>query len=125
MRIGVVGAGMIGSTLAKLWVDAGHEIRMASRHPEELQPLIERLGERASAGRPPDAAAFGEVVLLTVPLKAIPDLARDLAPLLVGKVVLDTGNAYERRDGPAARQASAHQQGSAGWSAAMFPGAGG
>jgi predicted dinucleotide-binding enzyme len=57
-----------------------------------------------------------------VPLKAIPDLARDLASLLAGKVVLDTGNAYERRDGAAARQASGHPQGSAGWAAAMFPG---
>jgi len=122
MRIGIVGAGMIGSTLAKLWVDAGHDVRMASRHPEELKPVVERLGERASAGTPQDAATFGEVVLLTVPLKAVPDLARDLAPLLAGKVVLDTGNAYERRDGPAARQASAHRLGSAGWSAAMFPG---
>src|SRR6266446_9762710 len=122
MRIGIVGAGMIGSTLAKLWVDAGHNVRMASRHPEELQPVVERLGERASAGSPQDAATFGEVVLLTVPLKAFPDLVRDLAPLLVGKVVLDTGNAYERRDGPLARQASAHRRGSAGWSAAIFPG---
>jgi 8-hydroxy-5-deazaflavin:NADPH oxidoreductase len=122
MRIGIVGAGMIGSTLAKLWVDAGHDVRLSSRHPKELQPVVERLGERASAGAPQEAATFGEVVLLTVPLKAVPDLVRDLAPLLVGKVVLDTGNAYERRDGPAARQASAHRQGSAGWAAAMFPG---
>jgi 8-hydroxy-5-deazaflavin:NADPH oxidoreductase len=122
MRIGIVGAGMIGSTLAKLWVDAGHDVRLSSRHPKELQPVVERLGERASAGAPQEAATFGEVVLLTVPLKAIPDLMSDLAALLVGKVVLDTGNAYERRDGPAARQASAHRQGSAGWAAAMFPG---
>ena len=61
--------------------------------------------------------------MLTVPLAAVPNLARDLAPLLVGKVVLDTGNAYEQRDGEAARQASRHPQGSAGWAAAMFPGA--
>ena len=93
---------MIGSTLAKLWVDAGHELRIASRHPEELTPLIQRLGPRATAGSPLDAAQFGEVVMLTVPLKAIPDLAHDLAPSLAGKIVLDTGNAYERRDGSAA-----------------------
>src|SRR5213593_3297030 len=122
MRIGIIGAGMIGSTLAKLWVDAGHDVRVSSRHPEALQPLITQLGTRASAGTSVDAATFGEVVLLTVPLKAVPDLARDLAPSLSGKIVLDTGNAYERRDGPAARQASAHPQGSAGWAAAMFPG---
>ena len=121
MRIGVVGAGMIGSTVAKLWVDAGHEVRLASRHPEALQPLIERLGKRASAGTSTEAARFGEVVMLTIPLAAIPVLAHDLAPLLVGKVVLDTGNAYEKRDGEAAREATRHPEGSAGWAAAMFP----
>ena len=121
MRIGIIGAGMIGSTLAKLWVDAGHEVRLASRHPDELQPLVKKLGERASAGTPAEAAQFGEVVMITVPLKAIPDLARDLAPQLAGKVVLDTGNAYPQRDGDAAREATGHPQGSAGWAAAMFP----
>ena len=122
MRIGIVGAGMIGSTLAKLWVDAGHDVRVSSRHPETLQSLVERLGPRASAGTTLDAAAFGEVILLTVPLKAVPDLARDLAQAVSGKVVLDTGNAYERRDGAVAREASGHPQGSAGWAAAVFPG---
>ena len=121
MRIGIIGAGMIGSTLAKLWADAGHDVRIASRHPEELQPLVERLGPRASAGTPRDAATFGEVVMLTVPLAAMPDVARDLAAALRGKVVLDTGNAYETRDGQAARDATSHAQGSAGWAAAMFP----
>jgi 8-hydroxy-5-deazaflavin:NADPH oxidoreductase len=122
MRIGIIGAGMIGSTLAKLWVDAGHDVRVASRHPDELKSMVERLGTRASAGTPQDAATFGDVVMLTIPLKAVPDLARVLAPALAGKIVLDTGNAYERRDGAVARQASAHPQGSAGWAAAMFPG---
>src|SRR5262245_5281658 len=104
MRIGIVGAGMIGSTLAPVWVDAGHDVRLSSRHPDTLQPIVERLGPLATAGTPRDAATFGDVVLLTVPLKAIPDLARDLASLLAGKVVLDTGNAYERRDGILARE---------------------
>jgi len=122
MRIGIIGGGMIGSTLATLLVDAGHEVRVASRHPEELQLLIKQLGRRASAGTPADAAAYGEVVVLTVPLGAVPQLAKELAPLLKGKIVLDTGNAYERRDGAAAREASSHPLGSAGWAAAMFPG---
>ncbi len=123
MRIGIIGAGMIGSTLARLWADAGHEIRLASRHPDSLAPLVAGLGPQASAGTPADAAAFGEVVMLTVPLKAIPELARELAPRLSAKIVLDTGNAYERRDGAAAREASAHSHGSAAWAAAYFPGA--
>jgi 8-hydroxy-5-deazaflavin:NADPH oxidoreductase len=123
VRIGIIGAGMIGSTLAKLWVDAGHDVLVASRHPEELRALVEQLGRRASTGTPADAAAFGQVVMLTVPLKAVPDLSHQLAPLLAGKVVLDTGNAYERRDGEVAKKASTHPQGSAGWAAAKFPGA--
>lgn len=121
MRIGIIGAGMIGSTVAKLWVDAGHEVRLASRHPDQLEQLVTTLGPKASAGTPEEAARFGEVVMITVPLVAMPELARELAPLLAGKVVLDTGNAYAQRDGDAARTASAHPQGSAGWSAAMFP----
>ena len=124
MRIGIIGAGMIGSTLAKLWVDAGHEVLVASRHPEELQGLIAGLGPHASAGTAADAAAFGRVVMLTVPLKAVPDLSHDLAPLLAGKVVLDTGNAYEV--GTAGRRQSgvgASARALAGWAAAKLPGA--
>jgi 8-hydroxy-5-deazaflavin:NADPH oxidoreductase len=123
MRIGIIGAGMIGSTMAKLWADAGHTVMIASRHPDELEPLVAKLGRNASAGAPVDAAAFGEAILLTVPLGALPQLASDLGPTLVGKVVLDTSNAYERRDGATAREAAQHPQGSAGWAAAMFPGA--
>lgn len=114
---------MIGSTVARLWVAAGHEVRLASRHPGELKPLVATLGRRASFGTPVDASTFGEVVMLTVPLKAIPDLARDLASLLAGKIVMDTANAYEKRDGDAARGAARHPEGSAGWAAAWFPGA--
>jgi predicted dinucleotide-binding enzyme len=121
MRIGIVGAGMIGSTAAKLWADAGHEVRLSSRHPDELAPLVSRIGKNASAATPADAAAFGEVVMLTVPLMAVPEVAKDLAPLVAGKVVIDTGNAYEKRDGSAAHDATVHAKGSAGWAAAQFP----
>ena len=123
MKIGIIGAGMIGSTVGKLWIDAGHEVRFASRHPETLQPLVKQLGKRASAGTAADAARFGEVILISVPLVAIPALADEIADLVRGKVVLDTGNAYEKREGGVAREASAHPNGSAGWAAAMFPGA--
>lgn len=121
MRIGIVGAGMIGSTMAKLWADAGHDIRLASRHPAELGALAASLGGRVSVGTSADAAAFGEVVMLTVPLKAVPTLAAELAPHLAGKIVIDTGNAYEQRDGQIAREASGHTGGSAAWAATFFP----
>lgn len=121
MRIGIIGAGMIGSTMAKLWAQAGHEVKIASRHPEALQDLAHGLGPKVSVGTPREAAAFGEVVLLAVPLRAVPDLARDLGALLDGKVVLDAGNAYQGRDGGAAREAEHHRQGTAGWAAALFP----
>ncbi|MCC7009953.1 MAG: NADPH-dependent F420 reductase [Acidobacteria bacterium] len=123
MQIGLIGAGMIGSTLAKLWVDAGHEVMLSSRHPDELRALADRIGDLASVGTPAEAARYGETVLLTVPLGAVPQLAAELAPLVARKVVLDTGNAYENRDGAIAREATAHPRGSAGWAAAQFPGA--
>jgi len=123
MKIGIIGAGMIGSTMAKLWVDAGHDVRLASRHPDQLQPLVARLGARASAGTPAEAAQFGDVVMLTVPLHAVTGIAAELSGLLKGKIVIDTCNAYEKRDGPTAAQASGHRGGSAAWAAAMFPGA--
>jgi 8-hydroxy-5-deazaflavin:NADPH oxidoreductase len=121
MRIGIIGAGMIGSTMAKLWVEAGHTVRVASRHRDELKPLVSSLGANASAGTPADAATFGEVVMLTIPLMAVPGVATDLAPLLAGKIVVDTGNAYPQRDGEVAAEATAHAAGTAGWAAAMFP----
>lgn len=122
MRIGIIGAGMIGSTVGKLWVDAGHEVKFSSRHPEELRPLAEKLGPRASAGTSAEAAAFGEVVMITVPLKAMQDLAGEVGAALKGKIVLDTGNAYDQRDGDAAREAKGYPNGSAAWAAAKFPG---
>ena len=106
MRIGIIGAGMIGSTLAKLWIDAGHDVRLDSRHPEELQSIVASLGPRASAVTPREAAAFGEVVVLAVPLIAVAALAQDLGTALVGRTVLDTGNAYEKRDGTVAGEAT-------------------
>jgi len=123
MRIGIIGAGNIGSTLAKLWAGAGHDVVVSSRHPDELKALVERIGPKATAGSPLEAAALGTVVMITVPLKAVADLAREVKQELDGKIVLDTGNAYPGRDGQAALEATADPRGSAGWAAAMFPGA--
>jgi predicted dinucleotide-binding enzyme len=123
MRIGIIGAGMIGSTMAKLWAETGHEIRLASRHPDALQSFVAELGHGAAAATPAQAAKFGDIVMLTVPLAAVPALAAELAPILAGKIVLDTGNAYEKRDAETALAAMQHPRGSAAWAADQFPGA--
>jgi len=99
MRIGIIGTGRIGGALARHWVEAGHEVLMSSRNPEELEPLAEELGPRARAGTPREAAAFGEVVLVSVPYAAVPQIGEDFAEELRGKIVLDTSNPVESRDG--------------------------
>jgi hypothetical protein len=105
IKIGIIGAGRIGGGLARHWVNAGHEVMISSRHPEQLQALAEELGARAHVGTPREAAAFGEVVLISVPYAATPQIGNDYAQELAGKVVLDTGNPFERRDGPMAQEA--------------------
>src|SRR5438067_8827287 len=62
MRIGVIGAGSLGGTVGRLWVETGHEVMFSSRHPEELASIVRELGPRASAGTPRQAAEFGTVL---------------------------------------------------------------
>src|SRR5262245_39902322 len=123
MRIGVIGSGMIGATLGELWAKAGHDIVVSSRHPDDLKPLAERLGARARAGTPEEAASFGEVILLAVPFFATPDLGAQLASALAGKVVLDAGNPYAGRDGAAAEAVARSDRGSGRFTAEHMPGA--
>jgi 8-hydroxy-5-deazaflavin:NADPH oxidoreductase len=99
LKIGIIGTGRIGGALSRHWVAAGHEVLMSSRHPEELEPLARELGARAHVGMPRDAARFGSVVLVSVPYGAMPQLGMELAADLAGKVIIDTSNPVERRDG--------------------------
>lgn len=98
-RIGIIGAGNIGGTLAGFWVKAGHEVMLSSRHPENLKGLVEGLGPKARAGTPAEAIAFGDVVLVAVPYKAYPQLAQEHGEAWKGKIVIDAGNATQARDG--------------------------
>lgn len=104
LRIGIIGTGKIGGALARHWVAAGHEVFVSSRHPEELQGLVKQLGPRARAGTPRQAAAFGSIVLVSVPYGAMPQLGVDLSGELAGKVIIDTSNPVEGRDGPRAAE---------------------
>jgi predicted dinucleotide-binding enzyme len=105
LKIGIIGTGEIGGTLARLWVAAGHEVLMSSRHPEKLKGLAASLGPRARVGTPREAALYGEVVVVSVPYGALPQVGRDLKAELAGQIVLDTCNPYPSRDGEMAVEA--------------------
>jgi predicted dinucleotide-binding enzyme len=105
LKIGIIGTGRIGGALARHWVNAGHEVFMSSRHPEELADLARELGPRAQAGMPREAAAFGTVVLVSVPYGAMPQIGSDFGAELAGKVILDTSNPNQGRDGAMALEA--------------------
>ena len=95
--IGFIGSGMIGSTVARLSVAAGYDVVMSnSRGPETLRELVAELGPLASAATSGQAAEAGDLVVVSVPVKAFGDLP--VKPL-AGKPVLDTGNYYPQRDG--------------------------
>ncbi|OII13040.1 NADP oxidoreductase [Curtobacterium sp. MCBA15_009] len=95
--IGIIGAGNIGSQLARLAVRNGHQVVIAnSRGPETLSDLVGELGDGARAATRDEAAAAGDIVVVTVPLGAIDTIP---AEPLAGKVVIDTNNYYPQRDG--------------------------
>lgn len=99
MKIGIIGAGMIGGTLARHLVKLGHEVFLAnSRGPDSLREFASEIGAKAVTVR--EAATTGPVVIVSIPEKAIVDLPKDLfASVPQDVVVIDTGNYYPFRDG--------------------------
>jgi predicted dinucleotide-binding enzyme len=96
--IGVIGSGNIGGTLGGLLVKAGHPVMFSSRNPDELKPLVEKLGPLAKAGTVAEAAKFGQAFLTAVPYGALPGIGQDNAAAFKGKLVLDASNAVPNRD---------------------------
>jgi predicted dinucleotide-binding enzyme len=95
--IGIIGAGHIGSQIARAAITAGYDVVISnSRGPQTLDGLVAELGPRARAGTSEAAAAAGDFAVVTIPLKAYRDVP--VEPL-AGKVVIDTNNYYPRRDG--------------------------
>jgi predicted dinucleotide-binding enzyme len=95
--IGLIGAGNIGSQLARLAVAHGYDVVISnSRGPETLSDLVKELGPKARAAVAADAAQAGDIVVVTVPLKNYREVP--VAPL-AGKIVIDTNNYYPERDG--------------------------
>jgi 8-hydroxy-5-deazaflavin:NADPH oxidoreductase len=97
MRIGIIGAGRIGGTLARLLVDAGHEVGLSNAHgPESLRAKVMLLGRSACAMTVAQAQDFGDVVVLAIPFGRY----REIPPRrLAGKIVIDATNAFPERDG--------------------------
>jgi 8-hydroxy-5-deazaflavin:NADPH oxidoreductase len=95
--IGLIGAGKIGSQVARLAVKSGYDVIVSnSRGPETLSGLVKELGARARAATPAEAARQGDIVVVTIPLKHYREVP--VEPL-AGKVVIDTNNYYPQRDG--------------------------
>ncbi|MFC9846466.1 NADPH-dependent F420 reductase [Streptomyces sp. NPDC060223] len=95
--VGFIGSGYIGRTLSRLAIEAGHQVVLSnSRGSETLTDTVAELGPRASAATSGEAAAAGDIVVVTVPVKAFPDLP---AAPLAGKTVIDTCNYAPERDG--------------------------
>lgn len=95
--IGFIGSGNIGTALARATTARGYDVVMSnSRGPETLTDLVAELGPHARAATPAEAAAAGDLVVVTIPLKNVGDVP--VEPL-AGKVVLDTNNYYPQRDG--------------------------
>lgn len=122
-RIGIVGSGHIGGNLGILLAKAGYEIFYSSRHPDTLKDLVRTAGPKARAGTVAEAIAFGDVIVLSVPLKAIPELDARTKEALKGKIVIDTSNPYPQRDGKIADEARRDPGGMGAFVARFLPGA--
>jgi hypothetical protein len=95
--VGIIGSGQIGSTIARLAIEAGHKVVLSnSRGPETLADTAAELGPQASAATSGEAAATGDIVVVTVPVNAFANLP---AAALAGKTVIDTCNYGPERDG--------------------------
>ncbi|NWA63200.1 NAD(P)-binding domain-containing protein [Pantoea sp. B9002] len=104
LKIGVVGAGWLGGTVARRWVSAGHQVMFSSRNIDDMKAVVRPLGENALAETPLEAATFGQVILFAVPYDALPELGKQLAGAINGKVVLDACNPSEWADTPLTRE---------------------
>lgn len=120
VRIGIVGSGNVGTALGRLWAQAGHQVMLSSRSLDADKALAKEIGANASAGLPREAVAFGDVILFAVPYRALPDLGKELAPALKGKIVIDACNPFPDRDGDIANWA--REKGAGLASAELLPG---
>jgi predicted dinucleotide-binding enzyme len=97
MKIGIIGSGKVGSTLARQFTSAGHEVALSNnRGPDSLRDLESELGGKARAATIEDAEQFGDIVIISIPFKGYADFPCDN---LADKIVIDATNYYPKRDG--------------------------
>ncbi len=121
MKIGFVGSGRVGTAIGTAWIKAGHEVMFSSTNLEKNKQLAATLGPNAKAGTPREAAAFGDVLVVSVPYTALPSVGKELADLIKGKIIIDTSNPIVPRDGEMG--AAAREKGAGLASAEYLPGA--
>lgn len=122
-KIGIVGSGHIGGTLGILFAKAGYEIIYGSRHPDTLKELVKSAGPKSCAGTVAEAIAFSDVIVVSVPLKALTEFDAKTKEALKGKIVIDTSNPYPERDGVIAVEARKDPGGMGDFVARLLPGA--
>jgi predicted dinucleotide-binding enzyme len=121
MKIGMIGSGNVGSALGSVWAKTGNDVMFSSRTLENDKALAAKLGANAGAGTPQQAAAFGDVLVFSVPYRALPELGKSLANEIKGKIVIDACNPFPSRDGEIANWA--REKGAGIASAELLPGA--
>jgi len=120
LKIATIGSGRIGSTLGELWLKAGHSVMFSSLDIEHDKALAAKLGPNARAGTGREAAEFGDVILLAVPYRAVPQIGKELAGVMKGKVLIDASNPIVPRDGDVGTWA--REKGAGLASAELLPG---
>jgi predicted dinucleotide-binding enzyme len=118
--IAMIGSGDMGSALGRLWAAAGYHVIFSSRHPGELDPVVEAAGHGAEAAPVDEAVRRADIICLAVPYKAEPSIAEQHGEAMQGKVMVNVDNALAYRDGDVAEQAEA--VGEAIYSARLFEG---
>jgi len=99
MNIGIIGSGLIGGAVGRLWAQAGHHVLFSFSHdPAKLEALAASVGPNARTGTPADAVAFGDVILLSVHEDSLGDALAAAGPL-DGKILIDTTNLFKADPG--------------------------